>query len=237
MVFILIEAPEGGSSNGWPRTAASPTDWEAAVDAAPNGARADKTGRSEPRHLRSKRSREPLGGPPGLGWVHHERPDAQSDRDRLGDGEYGNQHSANLRSFDGFRYRDKTLAIPWHGAGFRVAGRRSRWLPAKPGNAARHRQGRIGRIDARLGCGETQHLSSAGRGQIKRPAEPRGGALGTARVPGCCGRTASQAGCGLAQRGGFIHEVLPDAEKSEGPLGGHDLEAIEIAPGMIQVRF
>lgn len=32
----------------------------------------------------------PLDGPPGLGWVHHERPDAQSDRNRLGDGEHGN---------------------------------------------------------------------------------------------------------------------------------------------------
>jgi hypothetical protein len=40
-------------------------------------------------------------GPSGqFGRVHHERPDAKSDPNGLGDGEHCNQHSANLRSRD-----------------------------------------------------------------------------------------------------------------------------------------
>jgi len=49
-----------------------------------------------------------------LGRVHHQGPDAKSDPDGLGNGEHGNQHSANLRSCVSPRYRDQTLSIPWH---------------------------------------------------------------------------------------------------------------------------
>jgi len=48
-----------------------------------------------------------------FGRVHHQGPDAKSDPDGLGNGEHGNQHSANLRSRVSPRYRDQTLSIPW----------------------------------------------------------------------------------------------------------------------------
>jgi len=166
MGCISIATVKLGSSAGWPRAASSLPDQRSADQRLrPLPAGADRSAPS--RSLRPRRA--PSGGPPGLCRVHHQGPDAESDREGLGDGEHGNQHSANLRSRDGLRYRDQTLSIPWRARqqfdDFGPAGRRSR-RRGLPGDASAGVAGRVG--DRRAGFAMLKAAFTGSRGSGAR---------------------------------------------------------------------